>query len=221
MMILEGQDDVNKKSVYKYPSLSNESVDQMTSLVIDCFRNALSSVQSPIFLWRASAAKGISSGCVTKEIASCSDSLNNSSGTNVIFPRKNAASCMRSLGVMPERAQIFSSCVNISAIKSSGAYSNNDDEHNSDLLFFDLIIAEIKILVSTTSSMSYQPFALYLFQRDRLISLPNSRASFSVNLLFAAMASNNSICDAFSRNACRAISDQFISGCLSIISFNS
>ena len=203
---------------YNPISLINSEV--VNTLTEDCFFRALSSDHNGMFLESESAIKGASSGCETSFNANLMNFLNSSSGTMFILDSKNVINTENSYLFMPDLEIISCSCAKDSEIICSGACNTSFGEHINSLDFDDLIKADIKTLVSTAIS-NYTNSLYCFFHIADLIFFPNSKASCSVSLLLDTIASNNSICDAFSLNACRATSDQLISKCLFITTFNS
>ena len=203
---------------YNPSSLINSEV--VNTLTEDCFFRALSSDHNGIFLESESAIKGASSGCETSFNANLMNFLNSSSGTMFILDSKNVINTENSYFFMPDLEIISCSCAKDPEIICSGACNTSFGEHINSLDFDDLIKADIKTLVSTAIS-NYTNSLYCFFHIADLIFFPNSKASCSVSLLLDTIASNNSICDAFSLNACRATSDQLISKCLFITTFNS
>ena len=203
---------------YNSSSLINSEV--VNTLTEDCSFRALSSDHNGMFLESESAIKGASSGCETSFNANLINFLNSSSGTIFILDSKNVINIENSYLFMPDLEIISCLCSKDSEIICSGAYNISFEEQINSLDLDGLIKADIKALVSTAIS-NYTNSLYRFFHIDNLIFFPNSKASCSVSLLLDAIASNNSICDAFSLNACRATSDQLISKCLFITTFNS
>jgi len=203
---------------YNPSSLINSEV--VNTLTEGCFFRALSSDHNGMFLESESAIKGASSGCETSFNANLMNFLNSSSGTMFILDSKNVINTENSYLFMPDLEIISCSCAKDSEIIYSGACNTSFGEQINSLDFDDLIKADIKTLVSTAIS-NYTNSLYCFFHIDNLIFFPNSKASCSVSLLLDTIVSNNSICDAFSLNACLATSDQLISKCLFITTFNS
>lgn len=185
------------------------------TLTSDCCWRARSSDQREMFFDNARAIKGMSSGCLTRVEALSLNERNSHSGTVMIREESRLRSAAKSDAAMPDLWRMSCLCLKTSEKMYSGAYKDSQGEKRRFLDFPYRMRAEIKQLVSITSSI-YQPFVLYFFHKDLLIFSPILRASASVSFDLAVIARKSLRWEILSRMASRATSDQLISLDLSI-----
>src|SRR3989338_919639 len=207
---MEKISEINVMQYYFSPSsLINSEV--VSTLTFDCILKAFSSDQIAQFDFNANAKYSISFECGEISLASEILSMKSSSGINlilnfIILIKLSKSSCENpDLNLISSR--LFSSSASIlNGVKKSVA-SEKNIHIAAELNFLPIITEKTRFasIINLILELIYaMPFSSSSLEMPLETFFPNSKASFSVNLLLDANASSRAFCNSFdleSRNS--------------------
>ncbi len=185
----KGDDKMESKKIYSsFSDKTSTSSFVGKTLIRDCLLSPLSSDQTEQLNFSANAKYSTSFGSGEISPASAKNSLYFIARRNLILGISSNKNEKRSSSFNPDFCSISSLCFQNSSKINSGDISSSLSSKNRFNVLPLAIIAANNSLASTTSNIYSKPVFFNSSNLPSLSFLPNSTASFSVNLLFEAIA---------------------------------